>query len=234
MEELNKIKINYGISNTFMIFGMLLLGAFFLLLLITVDALYSIGFVDKLSLLSNKLAVNTKSLTIMIPIIVLMLTSIGFTLYLASFIFLSAPSWRIMKLFYGKNLFSENIANKIFETNNVLETFSTGNILFKRGFLYFLLRNQNDSISSDIKFTFTQLMYGRAILFTIVIAVISIFGLLGDIVNLCIFGFLAYMISIVIYAQGLRLFDDILSMGYLAKNMQWLNSNRLPKETVRD
>ena len=226
MEELEKIKLKTGTSNTFMIFGMLLLGTFFLLLLVIVDVLYSIGIINKLSFLSQKISFDTKPLYILIPISILILYSIGFTLYLASFIFLSSPSWFIMKLLFNKNLFAETIVDQIFEKNNVLEKFQKGNLLFKRGFLYFLLRNENDAIGSDVKFAFTQLMYGRAILFTMVIAVISIFGFIGDILLIFLYGFIAYLIAILIYAMGLRFFDDILSMGYLSKNVDWLKSNK--------
>ena len=69
-------------------------------------------------------------------------------------------------------------------------------------------------------------MYGRAILFTMVIAVISIFGFIGDILLIFLYGFIAYLIAILIYAMGLRFFDDILSMGYLSKNVDWLKSNK--------
>jgi hypothetical protein len=218
MEILTK-NLNCQKINTFMIFGILLVGTFFLLALLTVDTFYSIGFVEKLTLLANKLNLNDKSILLILPFITLILYSIGFFIYISSYVLLSAPAWLLMTIIYKKTLFSENIINKIFLEYNDLQEYKKGKLFFKRGFLYFLLRNENDTISSDIKFTFTQLMYARSILLTIVLSIVSIFGLQGNIFFVFLYGGLSYLIVILIYAIGLKFFDDILSMGYLSKKV---------------
>jgi hypothetical protein len=205
--------------NTFMIFGILLVGTFFILSLLTVDAFYSIGFIEKITTLFNKLNLEDKSLVIVLSFVTLSLYTIGFFIYISSFVLLSAPSWLLMTIIFKKNLFTENITEKIFSESNNLKDYQDGKLFFKRGFLYFLLRNTNNTVSSDIKFTFTQLMYARSVLLTIVLSIITIFCLKDNVAYIFLFGGLSYFIAIYIYAIALKFFDDILSMGYLSNKL---------------
>tara|TARA_Y100000588_G_C14255394_1_gene925206 strand:+ start:210 stop:542 length:333 start_codon:yes stop_codon:yes gene_type:complete len=97
------VKLNYGRSNAFMIFGMLLLG-FFLLLLLLIGDYINGGSFFKLNLLSKLSDLELKLLVLIVPLSVVVLYSIGFVIYLGSFIFLSGPGWLLMKKYTGSHL----------------------------------------------------------------------------------------------------------------------------------
>ncbi|EGG93878.1 hypothetical protein IMCC1989_598 [gamma proteobacterium IMCC1989] len=225
---MKNIGINYGRSNAFMIFGMLLLGTFFFLILFATDIFFPYGFVKSISIHFNVFQVGNKSFLAFIPIAIISLYAVGFVIYLSSFIFLSGPSWFVMELIYpSSTLYSNFVFDRVVARQLIYSEFKSSSIAFKRGVLYFLLRNQPDAVGEDVKFSFTQLMYGRAILFTFVLSVTSIFIINKSYMGSIIFGSITYILAIIIYASGLKFFDNILSMGYLSKNVNLVDDSKI-------
>ena len=106
-----------------------------------------------------------------VPLSVVVLYSIGFVIYLGSFIFLSGPGWLLMKKYTGSHLLHlKKIFNAILPLSPSFDFYKECDLLFKRGAIYFLLRDAGGELSTDIKFTFTQLMFGRAVLFCFVLS----------------------------------------------------------------
>lgn len=202
-----------------MIFGMLLLGFFLLLLLLIGDYINGGGFF-KLNLLSKLSDLELKLLVLIVPLSVVVLYSIGFVIYLGSFIFLSGPGWLLMKKIYRKSPFtSEKIFNAILPLSPSFDFYKECDLLFKRGAIYFLLRDAGGELSTDIKFTFTQLMFGRAVLFCFVLSsFFTLFSVGFTLFKLVLF-LMIYLAAIIFYAVGLKFFDEVLSMGFLSKEI---------------
>jgi hypothetical protein len=226
---MNNLPTNKPGSQAFMVFSMLLLGTFSAVLVIIFDLFQS----DKTTI-SSVIIKHVKEfdgvpyITI-ISITGLSLLAVGFFIYLSSFIILSLPAMLLRNIVknWKNGLFAYITTNELKEITTEVFSENTDR-KFRDAFLYIYLTSEVSENSSNIRFAFTQLMFGRSLcciflIFSVYACLVSA-SYLG--IWILIIPILFYALCIAWYIYGLDYYEDIMTCGYL------VNKSKLCKKTV--
>ncbi|MCX7110088.1 MAG: hypothetical protein NTX45_08160 [Proteobacteria bacterium] len=228
---MNGLPTNKPGSQAFMVFSMLLLGTFSSLLVVIFDF-----FQGNKSTLSSVVMNRLRDLegipyATIIAISGLSLLAIGFFFYLSSFLIVAVPAILVRNLCTPKESWRSELFGYV--TTEQLTLLTPGFMpervsrRFRDAFLYMLLTGVISENSANIRFAFTQLMFGRSL--GAIFVLFSIYACIVSYSSIGIWSFIFPSLSFVIfvggYIYGINYYEDVMTCGFLVTKAQAKNNS---------
>lgn len=220
-------------SGSFMVFSMMLIGILTYILLLFVDIYFIPSHITTnitYQLTESKIFqhFNEASVFNYITLIICTIT-IGFFMYIASYLVISMPAFYIRKckFFKDSNERLDTIVKDSMNNSKIIPKIKI-DLKFQDAFLYQLVSNSNSLLAENTRFAFTQLMYARSALF--VMLSVSLYYILLVNIEIWILLVLLYCCFIIIYANALTYYETIMICNYII-NQKKTKNNKNKKET---